>query len=164
MARSPSLELAALDSSHGGDVLLPPHVHPGVRLHPLLLGLLGGVGGAGGSLGLLGHERLGQGVAAQGGRLGGRVGGGDGGERGRQGVQGLCWHSKLLLLHIKLLLLWKLLLWELLLWVLLGELLLLLLLVVGELKLHVLHRHLIQRLVRMGEGISLRFKVYSGCG
>ena len=162
MARSPSSELAALDSSHGGDVLLPPHVHPGVRLHPLLLGLLGGVGGAGGSLGLLGHERLGQGVAAQGGRLGGRVGGGDGGERGRQGVQGLCWHSKLLLLllHIKLLLL---LLWKLLLWVLLGELLLLLL-VVGELKLHVLHRHLIQRLVRMGEGISLRFKVYSGCG
>ena len=158
MAGSPSSELAALDSSHGGDVLLPPHVHPGVRLHPLLLGLLGGVGGAGGSLGLLGHERLGQGVAAQGGRLGGRVGGGDGGERGRQGVQGLCWHSKLLLLllHIKLLLLWKLLLW-----VLLGELLLL---VVGELKLHVLHRHLIQRLVRMGEGISLRFKVYSGCG
>ena len=155
MAGSPSSELAALDSSHGGDVLLPPHVHPGVRLHPLLLGLLGGVGGAGGSLG---HERLGQGVAAQGGRLGGRVGGGDGGERGRQGVQGLCWHSKLLLLHIKLLLLWKLLLW-----VLLGELLLLLL-VVGELKLHVLHRHLIQRLVRMGEGISLRFKVYSGCG
>ena len=155
MAGSPSSELAALDSSHGGDVLLPPHVHPGVRLHPLLLGLLGGVGGAGGSLG---HERLGQGVAAQGGRLGGRVGGGDGGERGRQGVQGLCWHSKLLLLHIKLLLLWKLLLW-----VLLGELLLLLL-VVGELKLHVLHRHLIQRLVRMGEGISLRFKVYSGWG
>ena len=155
MAGSPSSELAALDSSHGGDVLLPPHVHPGVRLHPLLLGLLGGVGGAGGSLG---HERLGQGVAAQGGRLGGRVGGRDGGERGRQGVQGLCWHSKLLLLHIKLLLLWKLLLW-----VLLGELLLLLL-VVGELKLHVLHRHLIQRLVRMGEGISLRFKVYSGCG
>ena len=160
MAGSPSSELAALDSSHGGDVLLPPHVHPGVRLHPLLLGLLGGVGGAGGSLG---HERLGQGVAAQGGRLGGRVGGGDGGERGRQGVQVLCWYSKLLLLllHIKLLLLWKLLLWELLLWVLLGELLLL---VVGELKLHVLHRHLIQRLVRMGEGISLRFKVYSGCG
>ena len=157
MAGSPSSELAALDSSHGGDVLLPPHVHPGVRLHPLLLGLLGGVGGGGGSLG---HERLGQGVAAQGGRLGGRVGGGDGGERGRQGVQGLCWHSKLLLLHIKLLLL----LWKLLLWVLLGELLLLLLLVVGELKLHVLHRHLIQRLVRMGEGISLRFKVYSGCG
>ena len=157
MAGSPSSELAALDSSHGGDVLLPPHVHPGVRLHPLLLGLLGGVGGAGGSLG---HERLGQGVAAQGGRLGGRVGGGDGGERGRQGVQGLCWHSKLLLLlHIKQLLLWKLLLW-----VLLGELLLLLLLVVGELKLHVLHRHLIQRLVRMGEGISLRFKVYSGWG
>ena len=156
MAGSPSSELAALDSSHGGDVLLPPHVHPGVRLHPLLLGLLGGVGGAGGSLG---HERLGQGVAAQGGRLGGRVGGGNGGERGRQGVQGLCWHSKLLLLHIKLLLLWKLLLWEL----LLGELLLLLL-VVGELKLHVLHRHLIQRLVRMGEGISLRFNVYSGWG
>ena len=158
MAGSPSSELAALDSSHGGDVLLPPHVHPGVRLHPLLLGLLGGVGGAGGSLGLLGHERLGQGVAAQGGRLGGRVGGGDGGERGRQGVEGLCWHSKLLLL---LLLHIKLLLWKLLLWVLLGELLLL---VVGELKLHVLHRHLIQRLVRMGEGISLRFKVYSGCG
>merc|ERR1719273_1371719 len=46
-----------------------------------------------------------------------------------------------MLLGELLLLLWKLLLWELLLWVLLGELLLLLL-VVGELKLHVLHRHL----------------------
>ena len=64
-------ELAALDAGHGCDVLLPPHVHPGVRLQPLVLRLLLLLGGVGG----LRHEGLGQGAGAyQGGGLGGRVG------------------------------------------------------------------------------------------
>ena len=69
---NPVSELAALDAGHCSDVLLPSHVHPGVRLQPFVLG---------GLLLLLcracsfGHEGLGQGAGAlQGGGLGGGVG------------------------------------------------------------------------------------------
>ena len=72
-----SSELAALDAGHGSDVLLPPHVHPSVRLQPLVLPLLLLL--LGGACGRLWHEGLGQGAGAyQGGGLGGWIGGGVG--------------------------------------------------------------------------------------
>ena len=72
-----SSELAALDAGHGSDVLLPPHVHPSVRLQPLVLCLLLLL--LGGTCSCLRHEGLGQRTGAyQGGGLGGWIGGGVG--------------------------------------------------------------------------------------